>query len=92
MTPDGHLQPARRVGPEREAPDRRPHQEPAAALPVPLEHPHLARRRGAPAVGLSTGSRTGALDLYLDTGMVVRASYTHYSKLLSPSNPIRRHL
>ena len=40
------------------------------------------RRRGSPAVGLSTDSRTGALDLYLDTGMVVRASYTHYSKIL----------
>ena len=40
------------------------------------------RRRGSPAVGLITDSRTGALDLYLDTGMVVRASYTHYSKIL----------
>lgn len=42
------------------------------------------RRRGSPAVGVSTDSRTGALDLYLDVGMVVRASYTHYSKILSP--------
>jgi ribosomal protein S18 acetylase RimI-like enzyme len=50
------------------------------------------RRRGSPAVGLSTDSRTGALDLYLAMGMVVRASYTHYSKLLLPSNPIRQHL
>ena len=41
------------------------------------------RGRGAPAVGLSTDSRTGALDLYLDMGMVVRASYTHYSKVLA---------
>lgn len=42
------------------------------------------RRRGLPAIGLSTDSRTGALDLYLDLGMVVRATYTHYSKLLTP--------
>ena len=42
------------------------------------------RRRGSPAVGLSTDSRTGALDLYIDAGMVVRASYTHYSKVLVP--------
>jgi len=41
------------------------------------------RRRGLPAMGLSTDSRTGALDLYLDLGMVVRATYTHYSKLLT---------
>jgi GNAT superfamily N-acetyltransferase len=40
------------------------------------------RRRGLPEVGLSTDSRTGALDLYLNLGMVVRQSYTHYSKLL----------
>lgn len=40
------------------------------------------RRRGFPEVGLSTDSRTGALDLYLGVGMVVRSSYTHYSKLL----------
>jgi ribosomal protein S18 acetylase RimI-like enzyme len=40
------------------------------------------RRRGFPAVGLSTDSRTGALDLYLDLGMVVRETYSHYSKLL----------
>ena len=40
------------------------------------------RRRGAPDVGLSTDSRTGALDLYLALGMVVRRSYTHYSLLL----------
>ena len=42
------------------------------------------RRRGSPAVGLSTDSRTGALDLYVDAGMVVRASYTHYSRVLVP--------
>lgn len=41
------------------------------------------RRRGAPAVGLSTDSRTGALDLYRSVGMVVKASYTHWSKLLA---------
>jgi len=47
------------------------------------------RRRGSPAVGVSTDSRTGALDLYLDVGMVVRASYTHYSKILSPGDRAR---
>jgi hypothetical protein len=40
------------------------------------------RARGFPAVGLSTDSRTGALDLYLELGMVVRDTFTHYSKLL----------
>ena len=40
------------------------------------------RRRGHPKVGLSTDSRTGALDLYLRVGMVVRSSYTHYSKVV----------
>lgn len=45
-------------------------------------------RRGFPDVGLSTDSRTGALDLYLDVGMVVRSSYTHYSKLLTPAKSI----
>jgi GNAT superfamily N-acetyltransferase len=40
------------------------------------------RGRGLPAVGLSTDSRTGALDLYLGLGMVVRDAYSHYSKLL----------
>jgi GNAT superfamily N-acetyltransferase len=47
------------------------------------------RRRGSPAVGVSTDSRTGALDLYLDVGMVVRASYTHYSTILSPGERAR---
>lgn len=47
------------------------------------------RRRGSPAVGLSTDSRTGALDLYVDAGMVVRASYTHYSKVLAPDDSVR---
>ena len=47
------------------------------------------RRRGSPAVGVSTDSRTGALDLYLDVGMVVRASYTHYSKVLSPRDTVQ---
>ena len=40
------------------------------------------RGRGFPSVGLSTDSRTGALDLYLGLGMVVRDTYLHYSKLL----------
>ncbi|MCZ6662532.1 MAG: GNAT family N-acetyltransferase [Actinobacteria bacterium] len=43
------------------------------------------RTLGFPEVGLSTDSRTGALDLYLDLGMEVRESYTHYSKLLRPA-------
>ena len=47
------------------------------------------RRRGSPAVGLSTDSRTGALDLYVDVGMVVRSSYTHYSKVLVPGDSVR---
>lgn len=43
------------------------------------------RLRGSPEVGLSTDSRTGALDLYLDIGMILRSSYTHYSKVLQPN-------
>lgn len=43
------------------------------------------RRRGATDVGLSTDSRTGALDLYLKLGMVVTMSFTRYSKLLRPA-------
>jgi len=43
------------------------------------------RARGLPDVGLSTDSRTGALNLYLDVGMEVRESFTHYSKLLRPA-------
>jgi GNAT superfamily N-acetyltransferase len=47
------------------------------------------RRRGSPAVGVSTDSRTGALDLYLDVGMVVRDSYTHYSKVLTAGDVVQ---
>ncbi|MGZ5382793.1 MAG: GNAT family N-acetyltransferase [Acidimicrobiia bacterium] len=48
------------------------------------------RRRGSPAVGLSTDSRTGALNLYLQVGMVVTASWVHYSKLLlNVDNPVQ---
>jgi mycothiol synthase len=36
------------------------------------------RRRGSPAVGLTTNSATGALDLYLRTGMEVTRTYRHY--------------
>jgi len=43
------------------------------------------RSLGLPAVGLNTDSRTGALGLYTSVGMVVRATYVHYSKLLAPS-------
>jgi GNAT superfamily N-acetyltransferase len=42
------------------------------------------RRRGAPSLGLNTDSRTGALDLYLNIGMTLRDTYTHYSRLLRP--------
>lgn len=45
------------------------------------------RRRGATEVGLSTDSRTGALDLYVNLGMVVTLSFTRYSKLLRPARP-----
>lgn len=37
---------------------------------------------GSTNVGLSTDSRTGALDLYTNLGMVVRSTYEHYSKIL----------
>jgi mycothiol synthase len=37
---------------------------------------------GSTNVGLSTDSRTGALDLYTNLGMVVRSTYEHYSKVL----------
>ncbi len=40
------------------------------------------RRRGSSPLGLSTDSRTGALDLYLRLGMEVHLTYSHYSKLL----------
>lgn len=42
------------------------------------------RDRGAVEVGLSTDSRTGALDLYTSLGMVVTMSFTRYSKVLRP--------
>jgi ribosomal protein S18 acetylase RimI-like enzyme len=44
------------------------------------------RRRGSPAVGLSTNSATGALDLYLRTGMAVTRTYRHYERALSPGD------
>ncbi len=40
------------------------------------------RRRDAPSLGLNTDSRTGSLDLYLNIGMTLRDTYTHYSRLL----------
>jgi mycothiol synthase len=40
------------------------------------------RRRGSPAVGLSTNSLTGALDLYRRTGMEVTRTYRHYEREL----------
>jgi mycothiol synthase len=44
------------------------------------------RRRGSPSVGLSTDSRTGALDLYLRVGMEVRETWIHYTKVLRPAD------
>jgi mycothiol synthase len=38
------------------------------------------RARGAPACGVNTDSRTGALSLYEHVGMHVRRSYTHWAK------------
>lgn len=38
------------------------------------------RRRGMSRMGLSTDSRTGALDLYVSIGMEVTISFTHYAK------------
>jgi mycothiol synthase len=40
-----------------------------------------------PAVGLSTDSRTGALDLYLHVGMIVRRSYRRWSRPTSARLP-----
>jgi GNAT superfamily N-acetyltransferase len=37
-----------------------------------------------PAVGLSTDSRTGALDLYLHVGMTVRRTYRRWSRPTAP--------
>ena len=45
------------------------------------------RSRGLRTVGLSTDSRTGTLDLYLQIGMVVGATWVHFSKLLRPADP-----
>lgn len=38
------------------------------------------RARGAPACGVNTDSRTGALSLYEHVGMHIRRSYTHWAK------------
>ncbi len=46
------------------------------------------RRRGSSPLGLSTDSRTGALDLYLRLGMQVHLTYSHYSKLLRGAEPV----
>jgi mycothiol synthase len=40
-----------------------------------------------PAVGLSTDSRTGALDLYLHVGMTVRATYRRWSRATGATLP-----
>lgn len=45
----------------------------------------IFKTRGQTNVGLSTDSRTGALDLYLALGMQVDRSFTHYSKILRPA-------
>jgi hypothetical protein len=38
--------------------------------------------RGETNLGLNTDSRTGALDLYLDLGMVVTQTFTRWSRRL----------
>jgi ribosomal protein S18 acetylase RimI-like enzyme len=38
---------------------------------------------GSTDIGLSTDSRTGALDLYTNLGMVVGSTYEHYSKIVT---------
>lgn len=43
------------------------------------------RHRGHTQMGLSTDSRTGALDLYLKLGMTVESTFHHWSKLLRPA-------
>lgn len=43
------------------------------------------RRRGRSRLGLSTDSRTGALDLYLRLGIEVDKTFQHWSKLLRPA-------
>jgi mycothiol synthase len=43
------------------------------------------RDKGMQSVGLSTDSRTGALDLYLHVGMVVTSTYTRWTKQLRPA-------
>jgi mycothiol synthase len=43
-------------------------------------------RRGEGVVGLSTDSRTGALDIYEHVGMKVERSFTRYSKDLVPAS------
>lgn len=47
----------------------------------------IFKGRGQTNVGLSTDSRTGALDLYFGVGMEIDRSFTHYSKLLRPGAP-----
>jgi mycothiol synthase len=43
------------------------------------------RGRGHTRLGLSTDSRTGALDLYVRLGMEVHETFRHWSKLLRPA-------
>lgn len=64
---------------------RRDHRGKGIAKALLRESFEEFRRRGFPAVGLSTDSRTGALDLYLHVGMEVQATWIHYSKLLRPA-------
>jgi GNAT superfamily N-acetyltransferase len=61
---------------------RRDHRNRGVAAALLADSFGRMRERGATVLGLSTDSRTGALDLYLRIGMVVTLSFTHYSKLL----------
>jgi mycothiol synthase len=42
------------------------------------------RARGQHQLGLNTDSRTGALDLYLDLGMEVEHTFTHWRRVFAP--------
>lgn len=64
---------------------RRDHRHRGLAAALLADSFGQMRERGAATVGLSTDSRTGALDLYLRIGMIVTMSFTHYSKLLRPA-------
>lgn len=45
------------------------------------------RSRGQQRLGLNTDSRTGALGLYLELGMEVEHTFTHWRRVLRPAEP-----